>query len=209
MNKLFISLFLLSALVLTGQEASAKGKNMNVAPEQEPAMQVQENKAPEQIIAVLPQTNPAIPPQDAQQTEEAKTPALAPERQQLFNTIVRETDAAMLPLREGMLAKALELRALSANPQASRQDIADVCRQMAALHTQMILLHEKMADRLEKEVGVVIQRGHCGGNCNGFGMDMPVPPRRGAGHGLRPACPGMMSSHMPAPCMQQPAAPAK
>ena len=83
--------------------------------------------------------------------------ALTPEKQAKYNEIVKSAEEAMLPLREKMMAKRLQL------------DTAEV----ASLHTQMIKVHDMMADRLANELGISIQRGTCS---DGY---TPCPMHRG------------------------------
>ena len=185
MRKWFTVLAITAAVALTCAIAEAKGRNMQAQPEPAPG--------PEAAAPVLPQgPGPVILPQGGTPTApSAGVAGLTPEKQALFDAIVRQTSTTMLPLREAMTAKLLELQALSAGEQLDRQAIAQVCRDVAAIHTQMIMVHEQMADRLEKEVGVSIQRGSCGGCPMESSMGMM---RRQHGQAMNPM--GPRGQHM-------------
>ena len=82
---------------------------------------------------------------------------LTPEKQAKYNEIVKSAEEAMLPLREKM----------------NEEAIAKAAAEVASLHTQMIKVHDMMADRLANELGISIQRGTCS---DGY---TPCPMHRG------------------------------
>ena len=87
--------------------------------------------------------------------------ALTPEKQAKYNEIVKSAEEAMLPLREKMMAKRLQLDTMASMPNMNEEAIAKAAAEVASLHTQMIKVHDMMADRLANELGISIQRGTC------------------------------------------------
>ena len=87
--------------------------------------------------------------------------ALTPEKQAKYNEIIKAAEEAMLPLREQMMAKRLQLETMASMPNMNEEAIAKTAAEVAALHTQMIKVHDVMADRLANELGISIQRGTC------------------------------------------------
>ena len=106
--------------------------------------------------------------------------ALTPEKQAKYNEIVKSAEEAMLPLREKMMAKRLQLDTMASMPNMNEEAIAKAAAEVASLHTQMIKVHDTMADRLSSEVGIAIPRGTCS---DGY---TPCPMHRGMpGYGMR------------------------
>ena len=99
--------------------------------------------------------------------------ALTPEKQAKYNEIVKSAEEAMLPLREKMMAKRLQLDTMASMPNMNEEAIAKAAAEVASLHTQMIKVHDMMADRLANELGISIQRGTCS---DGY---TPCPMHRG------------------------------
>ncbi len=99
--------------------------------------------------------------------------ALTPEKQAKYNEIIKEAEEAMLPLREKMMAKRLQLETMASMPNMNEEAIAKAAAEVASLHTQMIKVHDTMADRLANEVGISVQRGTCS---DGY---TPCPMHRG------------------------------
>lgn len=87
--------------------------------------------------------------------------ALTPEKQAKYNEIIKSAEEAMLPLREKMMAKRLQLDTMASMPNMNEEAIAKAAAEVASLHTQMIKVHDMMADRLANELGISIQRGTC------------------------------------------------
>ena len=79
--------------------------------------------------------------------------ALTPEKQAKYNEIVKSAEEAMLPLREKMMAKRLQLDTMASMPNMNEEAIAKAAAEVASLHTQMIKVHDMMADRLANELG--------------------------------------------------------
>ncbi len=87
--------------------------------------------------------------------------SLTPEKQAVYNSIVKSTEETMLPLREQMMAKRIQLETMASMPNMDHEAIAKVAAEIAAIHTQMIKVHNVMADRFAKELGISLQRGTC------------------------------------------------
>ncbi len=87
--------------------------------------------------------------------------SLSPEKRTKYNDIMKSTEEAMLPLREKMMAKRLELQSMAAMPNPDQEAIAKLSAEIASLHTQMIKVHDSMADKLSSELGINIGRGTC------------------------------------------------
>ena len=87
--------------------------------------------------------------------------SLTPEKQAKYNEIIKSAEEAMLPLREKMMAKRLQLDTMASMPNMNEEAIAKAAAEVASLHTQMIKVHDMMADRLASELGISIQRGTC------------------------------------------------
>ena len=98
--------------------------------------------------------------------------ALTPEKQAKYNEIIKSAEEAMLPLREKMMAKRLQLDTMASMPNMNEEAIAKAAAEVASLHTQMIKVHDMMADRLANELGLSIQRGTCS---DGY-TPSPKPP---------------------------------
>ena len=64
--------------------------------------------------------------------------ALTPEKQAKYNEIVKSAEEAMLPLREKMMAKRLQLDTMASMPNMNEEAIAKAAAEVASLHTQMI-----------------------------------------------------------------------
>lgn len=86
---------------------------------------------------------------------------LSPEKRTKYNDIMKSTEEAMLPLREKLMAKRLELQSMASMPNMNQEAIAKVASEIASLHTQMIKVHDQMADKLSSELGINIGRGTC------------------------------------------------
>jgi predicted nucleic acid-binding Zn-ribbon protein len=63
--------------------------------------------------------------------------ALAPQLQTKYDEIMRDFQERMLPVTETLMAKRLELKALSGNASADPQRISSLAGEIAALHTQI------------------------------------------------------------------------
>ncbi len=79
---------------------------------------------------------------------------LSPEKQEAYQTMMKEFRARMIPLREAMWQKKLELKALSPNPNTKPEDLKALVRAINNLHVQMCTEREALHARLEKEVGM-------------------------------------------------------
>lgn len=99
--------------------------------------------------------------------------SLTPEKQAKYNEIIKAAEEAILPLREQMMAKRLQLQTMASMPNMNEEAIAKTAAEVASLHTQMIKVHDMMADRLANELGISIQRGTCS---DGY---TPCPMHRG------------------------------
>lgn len=86
---------------------------------------------------------------------------LSPEKRAKYNDIMKSTEEAMLPLREKMMAKSLQLQSMAAMPNPDQEAISKLAAEIASLHTQMIKVHDSMADKLSSELGITIGRGTC------------------------------------------------
>jgi zinc resistance-associated protein len=85
---------------------------------------------------------------------------LTPEKQNAYRTIMQEFRDKMVPLRETMWQKRMELEALSPNPNTQPDEIKGLVKEIGALHTRMRGEREGLRDRLEKEIGLEVgQRG--------------------------------------------------
>ena len=116
--------------------------------------------------------NSMMPPVDAFDGNAAYQ-SLTPEKQAKYNEIIKSAEEAMLPLREKMMAKRLQLDTMASMPNMNEEAIAKAAAEVASLHTQMIKVHDMMADRLASELGISIQRGTCS---DGY---TPCPMHRG------------------------------
>jgi len=116
--------------------------------------------------------NSMMPPVDAFDGNAAYQ-SLTPEKQAKYNEIIKSAEEAMLPLREKMMAKRLQLDTMASMPNMNEEAIAKAAAEVASLHTQMIKVHDMMADRLANELGISIQRGTCS---DGY---TPCPMHRG------------------------------
>lgn len=106
---------------------------------------------------------------------------LSPEKRAKYNDIMKSTEEAMLPLREKMMAKRLELQSMAAMPNPDQEAIAKLAAEIASLHTQMIKVHDSMADKLSSELGINIGRGTCS---DGY-TRCPMPQGMRGMHGYR------------------------
>lgn len=79
--------------------------------------------------------------------------ALTPEKQAKYNEIVKSAEEAMLPLREKMMAKRLQLDTMASMPNMNEKPLPRPPAEVCSLHTQMIKVHDMMADRLANELG--------------------------------------------------------
>ncbi len=99
--------------------------------------------------------------------------ALAPEKRQKFDEIMKQHFDRVQPLREQMWAKRTELNALSKNPNTTPETISKLVQDMSGLRGQMIKERESLRSSLEKEVGISgfgPGRGFGGhGDCGGYG----------------------------------------
>ncbi|MEG2140400.1 MAG: periplasmic heavy metal sensor [Bilophila sp.] len=120
-------------------------------------------------------------------------PAMTPEKQARYEAVVKEAEAKMAPLQEQMLAKGIELQALTQTPQTDRPAIAALAKDMAALHQKLVEVHDQMTETLAKETGVVAMRKNAVG-C-GMGCGLSREARHGRNHqgnnmmGLMPIMP--------------------
>lgn len=103
--------------------------------------------------------NGMMPPRRHPSTTMRAYQALTPEKQAKYNEIIKSAEEAMLPLREKMMAKRLQLDTVASMPNMNEEAIAKAAAEVASLHTQMIKVHDMMADRLANELGISIQRG--------------------------------------------------
>ncbi len=153
---------------------------------------------------------------------------LSPEKRTKYNDIMKSTEEAMLPLREKMMAKRLELQSMAAMPNPDQEAIAKLSAEIASLHTQMIKVHDSMADKLSSELGINIGRGTCSdgytrcsmhqgmrgprgqrdyngnyGPMGGYGMG-GMMGGYGGYHGMGGSGPGMMGGYHHPGMMMQP-----
>ena len=63
--------------------------------------------------------------------------ALTPEKQAKYNEIVKSAEEAMLPLREKMMAKRLQLDTMASMPNMNEEAIAKAAAEVASLHTRL------------------------------------------------------------------------
>lgn len=110
---------------------------------------------------------------------------LSPEKRAKYNDIMKSTEEAMLPLREKLMAKRLELQSMASMPNMNQEAIAKVASEIASLHTQMIKIHDQMADKLSSELGISIGRGTCSDGYTRCPMHQGQRGQRGYGHGMR------------------------
>ena len=119
-------------------------------------------------------------PPAASLDDDADRRSLTPEKQAKYNEIIKAAEEAMLPLREQMLARRIQIETMAGMPNMDHEAIAKLAAEIAALHTQMIRVHDAMADRLSKEVGIAVPRGTCSDGYTpcfmhrgmpGYGMD--------------------------------------
>lgn len=82
---------------------------------------------------------------------------LTPEMQTKCDTIVKEFAKKTQELREKVLAKRLELQAISQGSKPDRAVIQELSREIAKMHTELASEYEKMYEKLSSEVGI---RGH-------------------------------------------------
>jgi zinc resistance-associated protein len=97
---------------------------------------------------------------------------LTPQLQAKYDEIMGDFQERMLPVTETLLAKRLELKALSGNANADPQRISSLAGEIAALHTQIRQERMKLGDRLQNEVGLTE-----GSTRNGPGMGHMYPAR--------------------------------
>ena len=112
--------------------------------------------------------------------DSAASRTLSHEKKGTNYEVVKSAEEAMLPLREKMMAKRLQLDTMASMPNMNEEAIAKAAAEVASLHTQMIKVHDMMADRLANELGISIQRGTCS---DGY---TPCPMHRGMMSGYHP-----------------------
>ena len=100
---------------------------------------------------------------------------LAPEKQATYDAVMKEYHAKMAPLMEKMMAKRLELNALTGNSSADPKHISALASEIAALQTQIRQERVNLDERLRTEVGIEARGGR--------GSDCPVMAGPGAGCG--------------------------
>ncbi len=89
--------------------------------------------------------------------------ALAPEKQTALYSIMREHREKTQPIRDQLWAKETTLRALSANPNTTPDQINGLVTEMTTLRRQLQDEDQAYSDRLSKEVGVNAPfAGDCG-----------------------------------------------
>lgn len=86
--------------------------------------------------------------------------SLSSEKQAQYNAINKEMFAKVTPLREQIFAKRAELQAMYNNPASEPKEVGKVAGELAALRTQMRDLKMESHERLEKELGLNLNR-HC------------------------------------------------
>lgn len=110
---------------------------------------------------------------------------LSPEKRAKYNDIMKSTEEAMLPLREKLMAKRLELQSMASMPDMNQEAISKTAAEIASIHTQMIKIHDQMADKLSSELGINIGRGTCSDGYTRCPMHQGSRGMRGYGHGMR------------------------
>ena len=100
---------------------------------------------------------------------------LKPEMQNKYDAIMKGYHEKMSPLTEKMMARRLELDALTGNANADPKRITALAEEIAALRTQIRNERFKLGERLKSEVGIDMRMGYDGDR----------PGRGGPGHGGR------------------------
>lgn len=114
---------------------------------------------------------------------------LAPEKQATYDAVMKEYHAKMAPLMEKMMAKRLELNALTGNSNADPKHISALASDIAALQTQIRQERMNLDDRLRTEVGIEARGGRNSGDCSmpgsmsGSGCGPNGDGPHGKGHG--------------------------
>lgn len=100
--------------------------------------------------------------------------SLTAEKQAKCDTIVADFAKKTQPVREKMLAKHLELQAISQGKTPDRKVIQEISEEIAKLHTELVKEYENMYEKIASEVGI---RSHC---IEGSSL----MHRHGMGHGM-------------------------
>ena len=102
---------------------------------------------------------------------------LALEKRQAAESILQAADARIVPLREKLLAKRLELNALSRNPGVTPQAISALAAEVSSMDTQ---LRKELTDRAQKLTDAT---GFVWGQGRGMGSGYGRGHRYGMGQG--------------------------
>lgn len=104
--------------------------------------------------------------------------SLSPEKQKEAEKIYTESDARLMPIREKLIAKRLELDALYRSANANPQEVSKLSTEISNLHTQARAEMNDRAQRLHKATGLNVGSGmgRAYGNSGGAG--------RGNGRGM-------------------------
>lgn len=84
---------------------------------------------------------------------------LAPEKQVVFDTIMKAHQAKAEPLKTELWAKERELDALQGNPKAEPARIETLVKEAAELKTKLNAERTSLDDTLKKELGIQVRQG--------------------------------------------------
>lgn len=87
---------------------------------------------------------------------EAMYDALSPEKQALYDSIMKSFTDRVSSLREKIRAKRIELNALSSSPNVDTEAIRTASRELAALQAEMDKEHATLREQVSKEVGISV-----------------------------------------------------
>ena len=96
---------------------------------------------------------------------------ISPEKQQAATEVMKEFDTRLLPLREQIQAKHMELDALSSNPNTKPESLSKLSAEIAALQTKIRTEYQARDARLSEVTGLAAGPGwgHGRGGHGGYG----------------------------------------
>ena len=98
-----------------------------------------------------------------------------------YETIMKEADAKLMPLRNDLIAKNNQLSTLSNDPKADPTALGQLIKDMNSTREKMRAERETLSQRLEKELGIKTNFGDVG--FHGGGMGRGGMGKGGMNHG--------------------------
>jgi hypothetical protein len=95
-----------------------------------------------------------LPTETPQQRTEQHRNALAPEKAQLFDKIIKEHTAQARPLQRDLKQKFLELEYVSRLQKAEVKDVTKILDEIKSVKSSLHDLKQGTADRIQKETGI-------------------------------------------------------